>query len=208
MDVKIANSVGGYLETLYDVNVKLIKLCGMDVMNSFEKDQRLVLDIIQDIFRVFPCEYDKKNKKLKLDDKGGLLEYGNTFDFLKNDFLNILNDNYEFLDSIRQIRNKYEHKMHDVKIVGEGDGAFSLFDFDFVIGEKDITLYAGNFITLLTQLNSVYSKIQRDVSIFANENDKTGYLYYRRLTRFNFEDFKKIYNDNNLRLIGKLMHTF
>lgn len=208
MDINIANAVGGYLETLYDVNVKLIKLCGMDVMNSFEKDQRLVLDIIQDIFRVFPCEYNTKSKALKLDDKGGLLEFGNTFDFLKNDFLNILNNNYELLDSIRKIRNKYEHKMHEVKIVGEGDGTFSLFEFDFVVEEKHITLCARNFITILTQLNAVYSKIQRDVSFFAQENDKIEYTYYRRLTRLDFNDFLKIYNDGNLRLIGKLMHKF
>ena len=58
MDAKIANSVGGYLETLYDVNVKLIKLCGMDVMSSYEKDERLVLDIIEDLCRLFPYKHD------------------------------------------------------------------------------------------------------------------------------------------------------
>lgn len=208
MDVNIANSVGGYLETLYDVNVKLIKLCGMDIMSSYEKDERLVLDIIQDIFRLFPYRFDKRNKILKLDNNGGLLEFSDTFNFLENDFSDILKNNYEFLDSIRQIRNKYEHKMHEVKIVGEGDGTFSLFDFDFVVGEIHITLYARNFIAILTQLNAVYSKIQRDVSFFAQENDKTEYVYYRRLTRLDFNDFSKIYNDNNLRLIGKLMHKF
>lgn len=208
MDVKIANAVGGYLETLYDVNVKLIKLCGMDVLSSYEKDERLVLDIIQDIFRLFPYKYDKKNKVMMLDDNGGLLEFKEAFDFLENDFLDVLKDNYEFLNSIRQIRNKYEHKMHAVRIVGQGDGSLSLFDFDFVVGEIHITLYAGSFIRLLIQLNSVYSKIQRDVDLFAQENCKTDYAYYRRLSRFNFNDFTKIYQDSNLRLIGKLMHTF
>lgn len=29
MDTKIANALGGYFETLYDANVKLIKLCGI-----------------------------------------------------------------------------------------------------------------------------------------------------------------------------------
>lgn len=89
MDVNIANSVGGYLETLYDVNVKLIKLCGMDIMSSYEKDERLVLDIIQDIFRLFPYRFDKRNKILKLDNNGGLLEFSDTFNFLENDFSDI-----------------------------------------------------------------------------------------------------------------------
>ena len=84
MDVDIANAVGGYLETLYAVNVKLIKLCGMDVMSSFEKDERLVLDIIQDIFRIFPYKYDKKTEVCLLDNSAGLLEFKDDFDFLQN----------------------------------------------------------------------------------------------------------------------------
>ncbi len=35
MDLKTANAVGGYFETLYGVNVKLIKLCGMDIMSAY-----------------------------------------------------------------------------------------------------------------------------------------------------------------------------
>ncbi len=208
MDVKIANAVGGYLETLYDVNVKLIKLCGIDIMSSYENNERLVLDIVQDIFRLFPYKYDRKKKLLALDYSGGLLEFKDAFEFLKNDFLDILKTNDELLNSIRQIRNKYEHKMHAVRIIGQGSGSLSLFDFDFVIDEIHFSLYAGSLIALLTQLNSVYLKIQREVAFFARDNGKTDYAYYRRLTRFDFDDFSKIYQDNNLRLIGKLMHTF
>lgn len=208
MDVKIVNAIGGYLETLYDVNVRLIKLCGMDVMSSFGKEERLILDIIQDIYRVFPYRYNQNNQRLELDNNGGLLEYGDIFDFLEDDFISILNNNYKFLDSIRKIRNKYEHRMHEVKIVGESDGTFSLFDFDLVVGGIHIILCAKNFINLLTQLNTVYSKTQRAVILFAQESDKTEYAYYRRLSRLDFNDFLKIYNDNNLRLIGKIMHEF
>lgn len=208
MDLKTANAVGGYFETLYGVNVKLIKLCGMDIMSAYEKDERLVLDIIQDIFRLFPYKYDKKSKILMLDNNSGLLEFKDTFDFLEKDFSDILKTNYGFLNSIRQIRNKYEHKMHAVKIVRKGNSSFTLFDFDFIVGETHITLYAGRFIKFLIHLNSVYSKIQRDVDFYAQENGKTEYAYYRKLSRFNFNDFSKIYDDSNLRLIGKLMHIF
>lgn len=208
MDINIANAVGGYFEALYDVNVKLIKLCGIDVFSPYANDEIMVLDIIQDVYRLFPYKFDKVKNVLMLDNNGGLFEFKETFVFLEKDFSDILETNNKFLDSIRKIRNKYEHKMHAVKIIGQGGGSVTLFDFDFVIGGEHITLYAGSFIRLLTQLNSVYSKIQRDVDSFAQENGKSDYFYYTRLSRFNFNDFAKIYEDNNLRLIGKMMHTF
>lgn len=208
MDINIANAVGGYFETLYDVNVKLIKLCGIDVFSPYGNDEIMVLDIIQDVYRLFPYKFDKVKNVLMLDNNGGLLEFKETFVFLEKDFSDILETNNKFLDSIRKIRNKYEHKMHAVKIVRQGGGSVTLFDFDFVIGGEHITLYVGSFIRLLTQLNSVYSKIQRDVDSFAQENGKSDYLYYMRLSRFNFNDFAKIYEDSNLRLIGKMIHTF
>lgn len=47
------------------------------------------------------------------------------------DIIYILKDNYEFLDDIRKIRNKYEHKMHDEKHYSSGSVSTSLFDFTF-----------------------------------------------------------------------------
>ena len=96
--------------------------------------------------------------------------------------------------------------MHDVKIVGEGNGSISLFDFD-IKGEK-ITVSAKDLIDLLIQLNCIYSKVQKDVLFYAQEQNITEYPYYNRLSRFDFNDFTKIYADVNLRLIGQLMHKF
>ena len=208
MDTKIANAVSGYLETLYDVNVKLIKLCGIDATRPYEYHTKLVLEIIQDIFRVFPCTVNKKKDELIIDKNGGLLEFGVAFEYLENDFSNILKKYYNFLKNIKTIRNKYEHKMHAVKILGEGDGNIILFDFDFVVEGKTITVSAKELIAILLELNVVYSKIQTDVDFYAQDNGKAFYGYYNRLRRFNFNDFEKIYTDSNLRLIGKLMYAF
>ena len=42
----------------------------------------------------------------------------------------------------------------------------------------------------------------------AYQNDKTNYLYYQRITRFDFTDFNEIYESNLLRKIGKIMNKY
>lgn len=37
---------------------------------------------------------------------------------------------------------------------------------------------------------------------------KEDYLYYRRITRFDFKDFNKIYDNDILRIVGKIMKKF
>lgn len=46
MNTKIANSLSGYIETLYIMNQKLIKLCGIDIIDKYEHSYKLLLDII------------------------------------------------------------------------------------------------------------------------------------------------------------------
>lgn len=212
MNVSIANDISPYFERLYSVNVRLIKLCGLDIMSSYEKHEEIILDIIHDLPRIFPCKYNKDENILELDYKGGLLEYGNEIVYLKEELEDILSSNYNFLNEVRIIRNKYEHKMHGVKIVSEGTSSVDMFDFQFKYeyeGEaKKVSLHAVDFIKLISKLNKTYSKIQNEVSQCAIENCKTEYPYYNRLKRFDFLDFVKIYEDSNIRLIGKLMHEF
>lgn len=208
MNTIIANALGGYFETLYDVNIKLIKLCGIETFASYENNEWLVFDIIQDIFRLVPCVFDKKHSKLILDTKSGLLEFESDFKFIKDDFQFILDNYNPLLNSLRQVRNKYEHKMHSAKIVAQGSSSDGFFDFEFDVEKNKFTLYAHSLIDLITKLNCTYSKIQKEVYYFANNNNKLHYLYYQRLIRVNFNDFTKIYQDDNLQLIGRLMHKF
>ena len=122
MTIEIANALFGYLETLYNLNQKLVKLCGIDVIDDFEGGEKDILDIIQDVPRIIPYSFNKKTKKLEFKDRNGLLEYQDSILYLKDDYDRILSENYGFLDKIRKIRNKYEHKMHGVKHKSSGSG--------------------------------------------------------------------------------------
>ena len=206
--VEIANALFGYLETLYNLNQKLVKLCGIDVIDDFESGEKEILDIIQDVPRIIPYSFNKKTQTLILKDRDGILEYKDNISYLKEDYEKILSDNYEFLDKIRKIRNKYEHKMHGVKHKSSGSGSFSLFDYTFMVGDESMEITAGSFIKLIKSVNNLFSKIVLDISKYAYENKKEDYLYYRRITRFDFKDFNKIYDNDILRIVGKIMKKF
>ena len=208
MTIEIANALFGYLETLYNLNQKLVKLCGIDVIDDFEGGEKDILDIIQDVPRIIPYSFNKKTKKLEFKDRDGLLEYQDSILYLKDDYDRILSENYDFLDKIRKIRNKYEHKMHGVKHKSSGSGSLSLFDYTFMVENESIELTAGAFIKLVKSVNCLFSKIVCDISKFVYENHKEDYLYYRRITRFDFTDFNKIYDNDILRIVGKIMKKF
>lgn len=205
MNVEIANAMSGYLETLYSMNQKLIKLCGMDALSEFDNDSKLVLDIMQDIPRMVPYSYCNQERKLKYEDRNGLLEFKDEVVYLMDSYNDILRDNYDFLDKVRKIRNKYEHKMHGVRHKASGSGTTTLFDFSFEVCGEVIDIDAIEFIELIKMLNVLFSKIVNEIKIFAEANNKTEYLYYKRLTRFDYTDFNCLYESD---LIGKIGRAF
>ena len=170
MNVEIANVLFGYFETLYHLNQKLIKLCGIDVIDDFENGEGFILEIIQNIPRLTPYSYNKKTKQLEFKNSDGLLEYNEQIKYLSNDYNEILKENYDFLEKIKKVRNKYQHKMHGVRIKSSGSGSLSLFDYTFKVDDEEITLYAGSFIKLVKMINSLFTKIVFDVRKYAYEN--------------------------------------
>lgn len=208
MTIEIANALFGYLETLYNLNQKLVKLCGIDVIDDFESGEKDILDMIQDIPRIIPYSFNTDTLKLEFKQRDGLLEYQDSILYLKDNYEQILLENYDFLDKIRKIRNKYEHKMHGVKYKSSGSGSLSLFDYIFMVENKSIEITADSFIKLLKSVNCLFSKIVDDISKFAYQNQKEDYVYYRRITRFDFTDFNKIYDNEILRIVGKIMKKF
>ena len=212
MNVEIANALFGYLETLYKINQKLVGLCGIDVIDEFENGPKEILDILQDIPRIIPYSYDNRRQELVYENRNGLLEYENQIEYLRESYDDILAENNGFLDKVRKIRNKYEHKMHGVRFTSSGSGSFTLFEYTFDVEYEgtvqEISITAGECIKLMKDVNIFFSRFVSDISRFAYENKKDEYAYYRRITRFDFTDFNKIYESTLIREIGKIMRQF
>jgi hypothetical protein len=98
--------------------------------------------------------------------------------------------------------------MHGVKHESSGSGSFSFFDFSFDVCGENVEVRAEEFIKLIKSLNILFSKIVHDISKYAYENEKTKYLYYRRITRFEFTNFNELYDSDLIRKIGKGMNKF
>lgn len=88
MNIDIASDLFGYLESLYELNKNIIKLCGN--VNQLETSEKTILDAIQNIPRLIPYKFNKKTNILELDIKSGLLEYNNNISYLENEYEQIL----------------------------------------------------------------------------------------------------------------------
>lgn len=208
MNIEIINALFNYLKTLYELNQKLIKLCGIDIIVRLEDGQTEIIDIIQNVPRLVPYSKDKANNKLYLDDNDGLLEFKNELAYLKSDYLKILNDHYDTLEKVKLIRNKYEHKIHKIKFTSANSGSSDYFGFLFSIGNEDIRLQSAELISLVKDLNILFSKIIDNIKQFANDEEKSNHPYYMRIFRFDFSNFNKIYDSEIIRIIGESMYDF
>lgn len=211
LNKEICNSLSGYIETLYYLNQKLIMLCGINISNEYDCAQKQVIEIIQDIPRLIPYIFNRKSKKLELTGENGLLEYKNEIIYLEKIYVDILSDNYTFLNDVRKIRNKYEHKMHDIRRKFSGSGTTTYFEFGFLVSGKYITITAIDLIKLIKELNKLFSLLVDDIKKSASEIYKENvydFPYYRRLLSFNFLDFNKIYDDELLRVVARIMRDF
>ena len=208
MNREIANSMLGYLETLYNCNKNIIKLCGLDIMYGQYNYTNIILSIIQDIPRLIPYCYNNENNSLEVSDKDGLIEFNSELNDIKTKYEEILKKNNCSLDKIRKIRNKYEHKMHNIKEKGNGSGTSTLFDFTFDVNGEQLDICAFEIINIFKELNILYSRIVEDIKKYAVNNNLTEYRYYQRICRFDFNDFNDIYDSKLINKIGKIMDNF
>ena len=206
MNSEIANSIAGYIEILNQVNRNLIKACGYDAyidINGMLRNR--VLDIVQEIPRLTPYKFDDQKQHQVIHKGYGLMEYQKEIPYLKSEYENILKANYDFLDKIRKIRNKYEHQMHKNRPSSSGSGTLILFDIEFDVNNELIKVSAGGFVKLIKGLNILFARLVDDIKTYAFQNDKSDYYFYREITKTNFLDFNDIYKSELLRKIGTIM---
>lgn len=83
-----------------------------------------------------------------------------------------------------------------------------MFDITYEVNGDKITITAGELIDFVKEINILFSKIQNLVNQYAYEHGKCDYLYYKRLVRYSFEDFNKIFESDLLRIFGKSLLPF
>lgn len=208
MTTELANALCGYFETLYDLNRHLITLCGVDVIDNYGQYEKYIADIIQEIPRLVPYSFNKKKDIYVIVKRDGLLEFSSDLPFLSADYENLLEKNYDFLSKAKTIRNKFEHKIHGARLMAAGSGSGILFDMTYKLRNGEITLSAGEIIMFTKQINELFSKIQKEVEQFVYERGEAAHPYFRRLIRYNFCDFNKIYDSPVLKLVGKALFPF
>lgn len=208
MTVEVANALYRYFKGLYELNQNIIVLCGADVADSSSQYEDQIETVIHLVPKLIPYKYDKKNGIYKLENGDGLLEFESEISFIKTDYEHILETHRAFLSNVKVIRNKLEHKMHGATVMASSSGSVCLFEIIYNVNGQRIKITAGELIDFVKDINIVFSKIQRLVSeVFYKENKNDG-QYYRRLTKFSFEDFSKIYDSDLLRLFGKTLLPF
>ena len=84
---------------------------------------------------------------------------------------------------------------------------YSGFSFVYKIGKNDFGLCSEDVISLIKDLNVLFSKIQGLVNQFTCNNSAI-HPFVRRLINYNFSDFNKIYESDLLTVFGKIMLPF
>ena len=192
MNIDIANGMSRYIDDLFNLNMKFIELCGFDFYtNTGEKE---ILDLYKIIPRIVPYYFDKKTKKLYLQKKKSILEYGKDIEYLESDYAEILSANYAFLRKAKIFRNYSEHEMHQIKFLWEVGSSNNSFSFAFQFPHWSIRVDSFEFINFIKQINCLFSKIVSDIIDFAKESKYVSYPYMEKLKNINFKGFNSSYD--------------
>ena len=174
-----------------------------------DKGIDFLIEINHNFSQLIPYRYVKSKRVLEIDEKAGLIEFINVFGYLLNEYKMMLAIHYNTLDNVRIVRNKYEHKLHDLFFeYSIGDENMPSFFYAIKSGKKEVQINSADLILLLKDLNKLFSKLVCSVKEYAEENGKDDYPIYNRIDRFSFLDFNTIYDSNLLHTIGKLQFDF
>ncbi len=208
MTIVTANALFRYFETLYNLNQNLIVLCGTDVYDHLGEQERRIDEVIMAVPRLVPYSFDKKTGAYEISKNDGLMKFSDDIQFLEEDYESIFQKHKDFLEKAKKVRNKLEHEMHGARVIAAISGTTSMFSVTYEVSENDITLCAAEIIAFVKDMNILFSKIQELAHRFAQEHKYDDHPYYRRLVRYDFADFNKIYDSDLLHILGKALLPF
>lgn len=208
MTVTTANALYRYFDTMYGLNQNLITLCGTDICDHMGEQERRMDELAIAVPRLVPYSFNKKAGIYEINKADGLMMFSDDIPFLREDYEIILQKHKTFLEKTKKVRNKLEHEMHSARIVAASSGSTSMFSVTYEAAEDELELWAIEIIAFAKDMNILFSKIQRLVKQDMFEQKYYEHPYYRRLIRYDYADFNKIYESNLLQIVGKAMLPF
>ena len=202
MNLEIIASIYKYVEVLFENNQRLIKIFGIDAANAMKSGTKDILDLVQDIPRLIPYSYCEEDDKLFLEPNDGLLQYKRKISYLNDSYKEILNNNSECLIKIKKIRNKYEHKLHNIETPSRFTGNDDWFKYGFKIKSKKYSIESEELVKLFKELNKLYDRLISDMLNYAYTNN-INHPFFNKLSRIKLLDFNKLYESKLLYEIGK-----
>ena len=207
MTVETAGALGRYFEILYILNQNLMALCGSDVYDRASECERRVDEVVMAVPKVVPYSFSKKTSTYEIIPSDGLMKFSKDLPFLGGEYERILQEHMDCLEKMKKIRNKLEHEMHGAEIQGSCSGTDCFFGVVYRVGENRIELDAREIIAFVKDMNILFSQLQGLVKQFAYDNN-IHHPYFRRLYRFDFADFNRIFESDLVYVIGKALQTF
>lgn len=208
MTVETANALCRYFETLYGLNQKLFVLCGADVYDRASEYEQLIDEVVMSVPRLVPYSFNKKTSTYEITQADGLMKFSNDIPFLSKDYEDILQKHKDCLEKVKTVRNKLEHEMHGAEIVASSSGNISFYFVIYSISEQRIKLGVLEIIDFVKDMNILFSKLQKLAKQFAYDNKYNDHPYFRRLSRFDFADFNRIFESDLLYFFGKALQPF
>lgn len=202
MNENIQNAVYPYFNVLNELNKELLIMCGLNAYDSPLRIDQLFYSVMSMIYRLVPF---KKNEKLVINPNDGLLDFKTDFVWLEAEFISLLDSHYCVIDSIRMIRNKFEHKMHDGRSTSYLSGTDLLFSVDFEVEDNKTKINLHDLIDITKKLNIIYGRIMLELKSSIDAKVLTG-PYFERLFKRNFNHYTEIFNLNykTLQIIGRI----
>jgi hypothetical protein len=161
--------------------------------------------VVTAIPRLVP--YRKVKSVYIIEKSDGLMKFSQDLPFLGGEYEKILQKHADFLEKVKKVRNKLEHEMHGAEIQGSMSGTDCFFGVVYRVGENRIELDAREIIAFVKDMNILFSQLQGLVKQFAYDNN-IDHPYFRRLYRFDFADFNRIFESDLVYVVGKALQTF
>lgn len=189
-EVKYLNDLYPYFKMLDNINNDITKLIRNNKDNDFYQNEELFFNITSEIMRLLPFDYNKKDDKLILNKRSGILLLNNKSNYVEEKYTKILNFDrfHEVLKDIRRIRNKYIHEPHNISCAFSVGGT-SICSMGLYYKTQLLSISSISLTPIVYYLNKIFERIKNDTMKLIEKNEM--YKEYPYYETFNIFDFSK-----------------